>query len=103
MRYKYGIINQILKLTYFGLILFFNCSQKTNFTDSHSIAGFWQSSTVDDWKFVYEIKLDSLGYYQGKVHSFWYDCKEIETTLQDIRYQHPDLQFISNPEANINR
>jgi hypothetical protein len=90
-----------LSLLFIMCIVSMYCSQKTELSSTNSITGFWQSSTVDDWKFVYEIKRESRASYTGKVHSFWYDCKEIETDIQDIRYQHPKLEFISNPEANI--
>lgn len=101
MKYKLTFKIQILIIITFGILVSINCSNKSRSNDSNSLIGFWQSPEEDDWKFVYEIKKDSFGNYEGKVHSFWFGSKEIESTIKEINYKHPHLEFISNSEANI--
>jgi len=100
---KYSLLYKIKVLLFIFLVFFLsiNCSQNSNQSQTNSIVGFWQSPEEGDWKFVYEIKKNLLGKYEGKVHSFWFGSKEIEATIQNIHYQHPHLDFITNPEANI--
>jgi len=101
MRYSFLNKKQILLYIFLVFFLSINCSQNSSQSQTNSIVGFWQSPEEGDWEFVYEIKKNLIGKYEGKVHSFWFGSKEIEATIKEINYQHPRLDFITNPEANI--